>query len=161
MEICEMLRYFKGDSYLKSFWVCLSFGVTDKASGTPRTIPSSRARPHLGFKVFQIIETYSLVTLEGIGYLLVFDSVLSASLPGEDLQWQRAELGRRWKAPQAAVFPYQENRLYVTGHSEIPQKLEHDFHIVSFLLESVCEWMEFWPGLVCTFSHKVLRKKNC
>lgn len=86
MEICEMLRYFKGDSYLKSFLVCLSFGVTDKASGTPRTIPSSRARPHLGFEVFQIIKTYSLVTLEGIGYLLVFDSVLSASLPGEDLQ---------------------------------------------------------------------------
>lgn len=47
--------------------------------------PPGRAGPHLDFEAFHIIETHPLVALEGIGHLLVLESVLSGPLPGADL----------------------------------------------------------------------------
>lgn len=51
-----------------------------QASGIPRTTPPSRAGPYLGFEALHISKNYPLVTLEGVGHLLVLDSVFSGSL---------------------------------------------------------------------------------
>ena len=73
MKICEMLRYFKGDSSLRGSECHHS--VSSSGLGPSWTTPPGRAGPYFGFEALHVIKTHPLVALEGIGHLQVLDSV--------------------------------------------------------------------------------------